>query len=53
MKLNELTAVEAAAQISAGRITSEQLIRACLDRIAERRERCARVGLYLAGSGNR
>lgn len=35
-KLNELTAVAAAADVAAGRITSEQLIRACLERIAER-----------------
>jgi Asp-tRNA(Asn)/Glu-tRNA(Gln) amidotransferase A subunit family amidase len=35
-ELNRLTAAEAARQIAAGTITSEQLVRACLDRIAAR-----------------
>ena len=35
-ELNHLTAAEAARQIAAGTITSEQLVRACLDRIAAR-----------------
>ena len=35
-KLNRLSAAEAARQIAAGRITSEQLVRACLSRIAAR-----------------
>jgi Asp-tRNA(Asn)/Glu-tRNA(Gln) amidotransferase A subunit family amidase len=34
--LNRLSAAEAARQIAAGRITSEQLVRACLSRIAAR-----------------
>ncbi len=34
--LTRLTAVEAAAQIAAGTLTSEDLVRACLDRIKER-----------------
>ncbi|MEM8974066.1 MAG: amidase, partial [Pseudomonadota bacterium] len=37
-KLNELTATEAASRLAAGEITAEQLVQACLDRIAEREE---------------
>ncbi len=37
-KLNELTATEAASKLAAGDITAEQLVQACLDRIAEREE---------------
>jgi len=36
MKLNTLSAVEAARRIAAGEITSEALVRACLERIATR-----------------
>ena len=36
MDLNRLSAADAARQIAAGSITSEQLVRACLDRIAAR-----------------
>ncbi len=36
MKLNELSAVEAARLISEGRITSEDLVKACLQRIEDR-----------------
>ena len=35
-KANELTATEARREIAAGRLTSEQLTRACLEHIAER-----------------
>ncbi|MEM9354826.1 MAG: amidase [Pseudomonadota bacterium] len=35
-KLNELTATEVASKLAAGDITAEQLVQACLDRIAER-----------------
>ena len=38
MKPNELTATEAAAAIAAGRLTSEALVSACLERVAEREE---------------
>ena len=34
--LNKLSTWQAAAQIASGAITSEDLVRACLDRIAER-----------------
>src|SRR5688500_3788540 len=34
--LNRLTAIEAARRIARGEITSERLVRACLERIAER-----------------
>lgn len=37
-KLNELTATEVASKLAAGDITAEQLVQACLDRIAEREE---------------
>jgi Asp-tRNA(Asn)/Glu-tRNA(Gln) amidotransferase A subunit family amidase len=36
MDLNKLSAAEAARRIAAGEITSEALVRACLDRISER-----------------
>src|SRR5262245_13593593 len=36
MKLNELSAHEAAAKIASGELSSEDLVRACLARIAER-----------------
>ena len=36
MLSNELSASEAARQIAAGRLTSEDLVRACLDRLVER-----------------
>ncbi|TAK82592.1 MAG: amidase [Betaproteobacteria bacterium] len=36
MDLNRLSAADAARQIAAGRITAEELVRACLDRIAAR-----------------
>ena len=45
--MNELTAVQATAQIASGRITSEKLTRACLDRIADR-ERDVRAWAYLS-----
>jgi Asp-tRNA(Asn)/Glu-tRNA(Gln) amidotransferase A subunit family amidase len=35
-RLNELTATEAVMQMAKGQITSEQLVRACLERITER-----------------
>ena len=35
-ELNELSAVEAAGKIRSGEISSEELVRACLDRIEER-----------------
>ena len=35
-ELAKLTAVEAAGRIAAGTLTSEDLVRACLDRIKER-----------------
>ena len=35
MELARLSAVDAAAAIASGEITSEQLVQACLDRIAE------------------
>jgi len=43
---NELSAVAAAAEMAAGRLTAEHLIRACLERIAER-ENDARAWAYL------
>jgi Asp-tRNA(Asn)/Glu-tRNA(Gln) amidotransferase A subunit family amidase len=46
-RLNELSAVAAAADIAAGCITSEQLTRACLERIAER-ENYVRAWAYLS-----
>ncbi len=36
IKLNHLSATEAARQIAAGRITAEDLVRACIERISER-----------------
>jgi Asp-tRNA(Asn)/Glu-tRNA(Gln) amidotransferase A subunit family amidase len=38
MKLNELTAAEAAQRLERGQLTSEALVAACLERIAERDE---------------
>jgi amidase len=46
-RLNELSAVAAAADIAAGRISCEQLTRACLERIAER-EKHVRAWAYLS-----
>ena len=45
--LNELSAVEAVAAIEAGRISAEQLTRACLERIAQREPRIG-AWAYLA-----
>ena len=45
--LNELSASEAAHQIASGQISSEDLVRACLERIAER-EPHVRAWAYLA-----
>ena len=36
MRLNELSATQAAARIASGELSSEDLVRACLARIAER-----------------
>ena len=46
-RLNELSAVAAAAEMAAGRLTAEHLTRACLERIAER-ENDVRAWAYLS-----
>jgi Asp-tRNA(Asn)/Glu-tRNA(Gln) amidotransferase A subunit family amidase len=46
-RLNELNALAAAADLAAGRISCEQLTRACLERIAER-EKCVHAWAYLS-----